>query len=110
MVTQPRLLVSPGMCLWPAALIVWGPGLAWSKHAHDCVQLIVALRGALRIRERARSPWRRCRAVVVRADVDHEIDASGSLVVMAFIDAASTFGVAVTAHLPSDVGIVSNAE
>jgi AraC-like DNA-binding protein len=110
MVIQPRRLVSPGMCLWPAALIVWGPGLAWSRHAHDCVQLIVALRGALRIRERASTPWRRCRAVVVRADVDHEIDASGSLVLMGFIDAASTLGVAVAAHLRSPVGIVSSAE
>jgi AraC-like DNA-binding protein len=110
MVIEPRRLVSPCMCVWPAALIVWGPGLAWSNHAHDCVQLTVALRGALRIRERARAPWRRCRAVVVSADVDHEIDASGSLVLMGFIDAASTLGVAVTAPLRSPLGIVSDAE
>jgi predicted metal-binding membrane protein/AraC-like DNA-binding protein len=84
--------------------------LAWSKHAHDCVQLIVALKGALRVRERARTPWRRGRAVVVKADVHHEIDASGSFVVMAFIDASSALGVAVTAHLRAPVEIVSNTE
>jgi AraC-like DNA-binding protein len=84
--------------------------LAWSKHAHDCVQLIVALKGALRVRERARTPWRRGRAVVVKADVHHEIDASGSFVVMGFIDASSALGVAVTAHLRAPVEIVSNTE
>jgi AraC-like DNA-binding protein len=84
--------------------------LAWSKHVHDCVQLIVALKGALRVRERARTPWRRCRAVVVKADVHHEIDASGSFIVMGFIDASSALGVAATAHLRAPVEIVSNTE
>jgi AraC-like DNA-binding protein len=110
MVNEPRRLVSTGMCLWPAALIVWGPGLAWSNHAHECVQLTVALRGALRVRERTRTPWRRGRAVVVKAHVQHEIDASGAFVLMAFVEPASVPGVAVTAHLRAPVEIVSNGE
>jgi len=47
---------------------------------------------------------------VVKADVHHEIDASGSFVVMAFIDATSALGVEVTAHLRAPVEIVSKAE
>jgi AraC-like DNA-binding protein len=48
--------------------------------------------------------------VVVKAGVDHEIDASGSFVLMGFIDAASALGVAVTAHLRAPVEIVSNVQ
>src|SRR6266699_3077315 len=110
MVNEPRRPMGTGMCLWPAALIAWGPGLAWSGHAHDCIQLTVALKGALRVRERARIKWRRGRAVVVKADVHHEIDASGVFVLMAFIDAASALGAAVTAHLRAPVEIMSNVE
>jgi AraC-like DNA-binding protein len=70
----------------------------------------VALTGTLRVRERARSPWRRCRGVVVKANADHEIDANGALVLTGFIGAESPLGAAVTAHLHSPVGIVSNVE
>jgi hypothetical protein len=103
-------LVYSAACFWPAALIVWGPGLAPGRHAHNCVQLSLAITGTLRVRERARSPWRRCRALVAKANAEHETDASGSFVLHGFIAAESPLGAAVTTHLPSDIAIVSDLE
>ena len=64
----------------------------------------------LRVRERARGPWRSCQAVVVKAGADHEIDGRGALVLMGFIGAASALGAGVAARLHSAIGIVSRAE
>jgi hypothetical protein len=40
----------PGAALWPAAMVVWGPGHASSLHRHHCVQLVMALHDRVRIR------------------------------------------------------------
>jgi len=37
--------LTPGRLVWPAAMIVWGPGFTTAGHRHHCVQLIVAMRG-----------------------------------------------------------------
>jgi AraC-like DNA-binding protein len=110
MVSGSKRLVNSGSCLWPEALIVWGPGSQTAQHAHNCVQLILALTGGLRVRGRVRDSWRHCRAVVVHADVDHEVDAGGALVLTVFIAAESTLGAAVAAHRVPDLDVVSNAE
>lgn len=34
---------APGALLWPAAMIVWGPGYVSSGHKHHCVQLVMAM-------------------------------------------------------------------
>jgi AraC-like DNA-binding protein len=47
---------------------------------------------------------------VVKANAEHEIDASGSLVLHGFIGAESSLAAAVTTHLHSDMAIVSNME
>ena len=50
---------------WPAALFLWGPG-SWSDlHRHHCVQLVMALDGTLRFRQRPRQRWMRCEGVLV---------------------------------------------
>ena len=103
-------LVNSGACFESAALIVWGPGSASKRHSHVCAQLTVALKGALRVRERARGPWRSCQAVVVKSGADHEIDGRGALVLMGFVDAESTLAAAVTARLRSTMEKVSRAE
>jgi AraC-like DNA-binding protein/quercetin dioxygenase-like cupin family protein len=103
-------LVNSGACFESAALVVWGPGSVSKRHSHACAQLTVALTGALRVRERAHGPWRSCRAVVVKAGADHEIDARGALALIGFIDAKSTLGAAVTPRVRSAIGIVSRAE
>jgi AraC-like DNA-binding protein len=103
-------LVNSGACFETAALLVWGPGAVSKRHSHVCAQLTVALTGAIRVRERARGPWRSCRAIVVKSGADHEIDGRGAVVLIGFIDAASTLAAAVTARLRSAIGIVSLAE
>jgi hypothetical protein len=43
---------NPGALVWPAAMIVWGPGFTTASHRHHCVQLVMAMRGSLLIRRR----------------------------------------------------------
>jgi AraC-like DNA-binding protein len=70
----------------------------------------VALTGALRVRERAGAPWRQCRAVVVKPNADHEIDATGAFVLIGFISEESPLGRAVVARVGSTIAMVSNAD
>jgi AraC-like DNA-binding protein len=91
---------------WPAALFVWGPG-SWSdRHRHHCVQLVFALRGTLRFRERARQHWTTCGAVLVRPDAWHEVDAHGTDVLIAFVDAESELGAAMVERTRSAVASI----
>jgi AraC-like DNA-binding protein len=79
---------------WPAALFLWGPG-SWSDlHRHHCVQLVMALEGTLKFRQRARQRWTTCSAVLVRPDAWHEVNARGTPVLIAFVDAESELGTA----------------
>ena len=82
-------LSSSGVSTWPAALVVWGPGRRWTSHAHHSVKVLVALDGTLRVRTHRPDGWRSCGAVVVPADVKHEIDALGSQVLILFLDPES---------------------
>ena len=41
---------TPRVLVWPAAMIVWGPGFATAGHRHHCVQLLMTTRGTLLIR------------------------------------------------------------
>jgi AraC-like DNA-binding protein len=87
----------------PAALFVWGAG-SWSDlHRHHCVQLVMALSGTLRFRQRQRERWTTCGAVLVRADARHEVDARGTDVMIAFVDAESDLGAALSARTQSHV-------
>jgi len=110
MATESKPLLNSGACLWPAALIVWGPGSAPGRHSHHCAQLQVALTGTLRVRSRVGAPWRRCRAVVVTPNADHEIDGTGAFVVIGFIGAESLLGKTLVERTRSTIGIVSNAD
>jgi quercetin dioxygenase-like cupin family protein len=83
------ITTTPGAFLWPAAMIVWGPGSASSPHRHRSVQLIMAIAGSLRVREAAEAPWVRFDAALIRPDATHEVDASGTSVLIAFVDPES---------------------
>ena len=88
---------------WPAALFLWGPG-SWSDlHRHHCVQLVMALDGTLRFRQRPRQRWKTCDAVLVRADAWHEVNARGTNVLIAFVDAESELGTALAERTTTDV-------
>ena len=94
---------------WPAALFLWGPG-SWSDlHRHHCVQLVLALDGTRRFRQRSRQRWTTCDAVLVRADAWHEIDARGTAVLIAFVDPESEVGAALGARTVSDVAPIPAA-
>jgi AraC-like DNA-binding protein len=88
---------------WPAALFLWGPGSWTDLHRHHCVQLVMALSGRLRFRQRQRQPWTTCDAVLVRPDAWHEVDARGTNVMMAFVDAECELGAALAARTESHV-------
>jgi AraC-like DNA-binding protein len=88
---------------WPAALFLWGSGSWTDLHRHHCVQLVMALDGSLRFRQRPRQRWTRCGAVLVKPDAWHEVDARDTHVLIAFVDAESELGAALAARTPSVV-------
>ena len=98
-----------GIATWPAAMIVWGPGFVSTPHHHPCTQLILTLRGSLRISGGPRASWKRCGAALVRHDAVHQIDARGTHVVMAYIHTASELGVALGELIAGDITRVSPA-
>src|SRR5262245_65435921 len=55
----------PGALVWPAAMIVWGPGFTSAPHRHHSVQLVMAMRGTLLVRVKAGGAWQRSWGVVV---------------------------------------------
>src|SRR5262245_465786 len=97
----------PAVGAWPAAMIVWGQGFAATPHHHPCIQLIMTLRGSLRIRGRWSQPWRRCGAVVIGHDVVHEVDTRGAPVVLVFAHTESELGVALGELLTADITSLS---
>src|SRR4029450_2180071 len=101
--------VSASAFTWPAARFLWGPG-SWSDlHRHHCVQLVLALDGTLRFRQRPRQRWTTCDAVLVRADAWHEVDARGTGVLIAFVDPESEVGAALAERTVSDVAPIPAA-
>ena len=93
----------------PAALFLWGPG-SWSDlHRHHCVQVVMALRGSLRFRQRQRQRWTTCGAVLVRPDAWHEVNARGTDVLIAFVDAESELGAALVERTASEVAAIPPA-
>lgn len=100
----------PGAALWPAAMIVWGPGRATSLHRHHCVQLVMALRDSVRIRGGSTRRWTRCQAALIRADADHEVDARGTRVLIAYVDLESALGEALSLRIDADIFIVPPRE
>jgi helix-turn-helix protein len=100
----------PGALLWPAAMIVWGPGHASSGHAHHCVQLVMALRGTLRIRADSGEEWSACSAALVRPDVKHEVEAHDISVLIAFVEAESDLGAALLEPVREDITRISSGD
>jgi AraC-like DNA-binding protein len=106
------MLISPhpGALLWPAAMIVWGPGYASSLHAHHCLQLVMALSGKLQARGGSKQKWMRCDAVLVKPDATHEIVARTSSVLIASVESDSELGAALAGLLKRDMTYFSKRE
>ena len=94
---------APGALLWPAAMVVWGPGYVSSGHAHHSVQLVMALRGTLRIRPELGDEWMDCGAALVRPDAKHEVDARDTAVLIAFVESESELGAALGERLRENI-------
>src|SRR5438552_13885359 len=89
---------------WPAAMIVWGTGFTAARHSHHCVQLVMVMRGTLRIRTGPAGKWRRCGAALVRQDAVHEIDVGGDrTLLIAFIDVESELGAALVETIRGNI-------
>jgi AraC-like DNA-binding protein len=96
----------PGALVWPAAMIVWGPGYTSTLHRHHCVHLLMAVHGTLRIRGGSRQRWLHSGAALVRADAAHEVDARDATVLIAFIDPQSPLGVTLSARIERTIAPV----
>ena len=98
---------TPGSLVWPAAMIVWGPAFTSARHSHHCVQLLMAMNGTLLVRSDPQDKWKKCRAVLVRPDAPHEVDARGTNVLLiAFVDAESELGAALAQRINAGISPV----
>jgi AraC-like DNA-binding protein len=101
---------NPGRVVWPAAMIVWGPGFTSAGHRHHSVQLIMALRGDLLIRGASRGEWMKCGAALVRPDAAHEVDARNTTILIGFIDSESELGKALEERIDGDISCIPEKE
>lgn len=92
-----------GSLVWPAAVIVWGPGFVSAAHRHQRVQLVLAMEGKLLVRKRPQDEWAKCSGVLVRPGAVHEIDARDGTILIALVDAESELGAALSERLDGDV-------
>jgi hypothetical protein len=98
----------PCALLWPAAMIVWGPGLVSARHKHHSIQLVMAIEGRLRIRSGPKCPWMECGAAVVDANAPHEVDAADAQVVLAFADPKSDVGAALRQAVQQNITLIQD--
>jgi AraC-like DNA-binding protein len=98
---------APGTLVWPAAMIVWGPGFTSAAHRHHSVQLVMAMKGTLRIRGGPDDTWLKCGAALVRPDASHEVDARDTAVLIAFVDAESELGAALCDQIEGNILSIS---
>ena len=101
---------TPGAFVWPAAMIVWGPGFTTASHRHHSVQLVMAMRGTLLIRGKSDEQWMRCGAALVRPDAAHEVDAQDSTVLIGFVDSESELGAALSERIEGGICCISESE
>jgi AraC-like DNA-binding protein len=101
---------TPGALVWPAAMIVWGPGFTTAGHRHHCVQLVMAMRGTLLIRGRSDDEWMKCGAALVQPDATHEVDARDTTVLIGFVDSESELGAALKERIGGGISCISEAQ
>lgn len=100
----------PGALVWPAAMIVWGPGFTTAGHRHHCVQLVMAMSGTLLIRASSDDQWMRCGAALVRPDAAHEVDARDTTVLIGFVDSESELGAALSEGIEGSISCISKTQ
>ena len=63
----------------------------------------MAMKGTLLIRSSRGNRWLRCGAALVRPDAPHEVDARNTTILIAFVDAESDLGAALSERIKSDI-------
>src|SRR5262249_5505233 len=101
---------TPEVLVWPAAMIVWGPGFTTAGHRHHCVQLLMATRGSLLIRGGSHDQWIRCGAALVRPDAAHQVHAPDTIVLSGFVDSESELGAALNERIEGDISCISETQ
>jgi AraC-like DNA-binding protein len=105
------VVAAPCALLWPAAMIIWGPGFSSTTHKHHSVQLVMALGGrTLRIRSGPGDTWNSCGAALVSADAPHELNARGGDILLAFVDPESELGAALLEELSMPICPIDEAK
>ena len=102
-----RLRAALGAAPWPPAMYRVGPRLQTAAHRHHSVQLLMTLRGSLRVRSGREKAWRKCGAVWVRPDATHEVDARGSTLLIGFFSAESDMGAALSELIDGEIACVA---
>jgi AraC-like DNA-binding protein len=78
--------------LWPPLLASRGRGSRSGRHAHHALHFLIALEGELRAR--GAEAWQASAGVLTAPDQPHEIDATGTEVLIVFLDPESAAGAA----------------
>lgn len=85
-------------------MIVWGPGFTAARHSHHCVQLVMVMRGTLRVRTGPANRWKSCPAALIRPDAEHGIEVPlTSTLLIVFVDLESQLGAALSETIPQDI-------
>src|SRR5262245_59979545 len=100
----------PASLVWPAAMIVWGPGFTTAGHRHHCFQLVMVMRGTLLVRGGVNDAWKKTGAVLVRPDTAHEVDARDTTVLIAFVDSESELRTALGERIDGDISCISDGQ
>lgn len=85
----PPLEQSTRFLLWPGGGVSLGVVHSCDLHAHDAVQLSVALTGTFRVRFAPRRPWTPCSAAAIPSGRRHEFDGGGAPVATVYLDAST---------------------
>ncbi len=78
------------MSIWPPCFAVLGPGGVSEPHAHHALHLLIALEGRLVVEIGGREE--KAAGVITAPNVPHAIDASGTQVLILFVEPESTDG------------------
>lgn len=79
--------------VWPPLLASRGAGGRSAKHAHHALHFLLAIGGELRAKVGER--WQSAAGVVTAPDAAHEVDATGTEVLIVFLDPESSAGAAI---------------
>jgi AraC-like DNA-binding protein len=104
------MYVPGGMAARPPLFAMWGPGRASRAHAHHSLHVMLAREGRLRFRGEHAKRDTLAAGVATPPDVPHAIDASGTEVVLVFVEAESEDGARLGAKLGGAILAIDDRE